>query len=83
MNGQNISFVRTSYAQAGECAWADILLSVHPVDKGHCAAEVVVDKFDTWRNGAHAIWAMCQDVRVKHVAESSAKRPWSAYRFRD
>ncbi len=83
MHGEKISYVRTGYAQLSECQWADILVSVHPVDKRNCSARVVVDKFDTWRHGGHAIWLSGLNVRVETVAEHTSKRPWSAYKHRD
>lgn len=80
---QKISYVRSPYVQREDCAWADVVISVYPFDKGGCSARVIIDKFDSWRSGAHALWVSNSDVRIEHVAETSSKRPWSAYGQRD
>lgn len=83
INGQNISFLRHSYAQVEECIWADVLISVNPVDKDGCASPHIVDKFDTWRWGAHAIWILPSQVRIERTQDYIGTRPWSAYNHQD
>ncbi|PCI56305.1 MAG: hypothetical protein COB36_05895 [Alphaproteobacteria bacterium] len=85
INGQNISFIRNPYIQNDECGWADIMISTKTIEKiykreNHCKARVIIDKFDSWRNGAHAIWVGGDgDVTLRNVAEATSNRPWSAY----
>ncbi len=78
MRGQKISFVRDAYYIGSECAWADVVLSEEPVNKRQCGAQVVIDKFDTWRSGAHAL-TIVEDgaVHVQNVAQSISGRAWS------
>jgi competence protein ComEC len=45
-------------------------------------AAVVIDRFDLWRRGAHALWLEADGVRVRTVAETSGRRPWSPHRDR-
>ncbi len=63
-------------AVAEDCARADVVVSTVPV-RGRCpAARVVVDRFDLWRNGAHAIWLDKAGIRVDSVNRSRGTRPW-------
>ncbi|MCH8858723.1 MAG: hypothetical protein IID54_03990 [Proteobacteria bacterium] len=41
--------------------------------------EIVVDRFDVWREGAMAIWLTRDAVRVQTVAEVRGRRPWSRF----
>ncbi len=84
MAGHNVSFIRQPHIQNEECAWADIIISVEPMimdynQKNRCKAEFVIDKFDSWENGAYALWVGQGGVKVEHVAETTSNRPWSAY----
>ena len=76
MSGKKVSFVRAPYITKTECAWADVLISEHPVKD--CRAAYVIDKFDTYRNGAHAVW-VGDKVVIKTVAAANSGRPWSAF----
>jgi len=38
---------------------------------------VVVDRFDLWRRGAHALWLEGDGARVVTVAEGRGERPWA------
>lgn len=80
--GHHISFVRNPYILREECAWADIVISVEPVPNHiRCRASFVIDKFDTWRRGTHAIWLMEEGdvdlVRIETTSKSLGNRPWN------
>lgn len=84
VRGRKISFVRTPYALKEDCAWADVLISVYPVDKTSCGSAHIVDKFDTWRSGAHAIWILDHnDVHIEDASDYIGNRSWSVYHQRD
>lgn len=60
-----------------DCTRADVVISLEPVF-GRCpAARIVVDRFDIWREGGHALWF---DARagpvVRSVNEGRGERPW-------
>ena len=48
-----------------------------PLD-GACRprAGVVVDRFDLWRDGAHALWADGDGIRVRSSRATRGDRPW-------
>lgn len=80
LKSQNISFARLPYILGQECDWADILISQDPIPKGlKCDAGYIIDKFDTWEKGAHAIWITPNNVNIKTISESISNRPWSKY----
>lgn len=78
--GQKLSIAKTHYSQPAECAWADILISVEPIREKNCKAQVAIGKFDTWRNGAYALYVGNAERGVKNVAAQTGQRPW---RMRD
>jgi len=73
--GQNIAVARKPQAIAEDCAWADIVLSPHPVEQA-CAASIVIDRFDVWREGAYALW-LGPSPHIENVAETRGTRPWT------
>lgn len=79
INGKKVSFIRDFYAQLQECAWADIIISAQPMHY-NCKAGLVIDKFDSWKNGAYAVWINEGGVVTKNVAETTSDRPWSFYK---
>ena len=79
LKNNKISFIRSPYATQKECDWADILIALHPVNKQVCNTAIIIDKFDTWKNGAHALWLHNSELKIETIAGNSAGRPWSAY----
>jgi competence protein ComEC len=55
---------------------ADVIVSLVPVRRRCPSANVVVDRFDLWRNGAHALWLGPGMVEVVSVGETRGTRPW-------
>lgn len=78
--GQIIAFVKEKAALAEDCGIATIIISRVPVRKKRCTGpNVVIDRFDLWRTGAHALWLGPKGIQVKTVAGASGNRPWSRY----
>ena len=75
---QKIAFSRSVYSHGEDCDWADILIAPDPVEKQNCAAPVIIDKFDTWKFGAHGIWLEEGGKPViKRVEDLRGSRPWT------
>ena len=79
IGGYNVSYAKHSYILEQECSWANILVSTEPIGKIDCNTPYTIDKFDTWKNGAHGIWIRGNSIKVKNVADYSSNRPWSIY----
>jgi competence protein ComEC len=73
-----IALPRDEAALPEDCARADVVVSAVPV-RGRCsAARVIVDRFDLWRHGGHALYFESGGhVRIETVAEWRGVRPWS------
>ena len=69
LNDAVVALVNDARALPEDCHRADIVISAVPV-RGRCrAARLVVDRFDLWREGAHAIWLEADGVRVETVSD--------------
>ncbi|HEY9538622.1 MAG TPA: hypothetical protein VIS03_13615, partial [Kiloniellaceae bacterium] len=63
-----------------DCGWAAVVISVEPLRRQPCAgAAVVIDRFDVWREGAHAVRLDAAGIAVETVAQQQGGRPWSPY----
>jgi competence protein ComEC len=76
--GRVVAIDRAAEALAEDCAMADAVISLEPVRRP-CAAGLVIDRFDLWRDGAHALWIDAEDgIRVQSVNALRGDRPWVA-----
>jgi competence protein ComEC len=81
--GQVASVSMDGRALAEDCRRATVLVSMEPVRPGVCTGpDVVIDRFDLWREGGHALWFAPGDIRVESVAEARGRRPWVRQRPR-
>ena len=80
IKGQKIAFVRDPRALPEDCAEANLVISLVPVRRPCEAPHTVIDRFDLWRNGAHAIWLESEGARVRTVAQTRGDRPWARRR---
>ena len=81
--GHVVALVRDSRALIDDCAVATLVVGRVPVPRRACrGAALVVDRFDLWRAGAHAIWLAPEGVRIRTVAEARGRRPWAPARGR-
>ncbi len=74
-----IALVRNSQALSEDCHRADIVISAVPTRFWCQEPDLVIDRFDLWRAGAHAIWITKDGVRIETVAGVQGQRPWSKY----
>ena len=82
--GHIAALVRDARALADDCAKASIVVSAVPVRMYCPSAEIVIDRFDLWRRGGHALWLEPDGaVRVEDVATRVGVRPWTTVRGRE
>lgn len=75
-HGRSIAVVQQPVALFEDCQLADVVVSLEPV-RVPCRATTVIDRFDLWRNGAHAIWVDGDGgIEVRSVREMRGHRPW-------
>src|SRR5690606_15230070 len=77
LRGRAVAFIFNPAIAGEECAWAEIVIATEPL-RQPCAAPVVIDWFDLWREGAHA-FTIQEDgvVSVETVRASLGDRPWT------
>ncbi|NNG02809.1 MAG: DUF4131 domain-containing protein [Inquilinus sp.] len=79
-DGQLIALVRDARALTEDCPVADAVVANVPVPS-FCGAALVVDRFDLWRHGAHALFIERDGtIRVERVANLTGDRPWAIRR---
>lgn len=84
VKGLALSVSRHPAAIADDCAAADVLVLDVPRPKQTCARpSKIVDLFDVWREGTHAIYVeqgeqgQRANLRIETVASARGERPWS------
>jgi competence protein ComEC len=74
--GRTVALIRDGAALAEDCTAADLVVS--PVAARRvCRGPVVIDRIDTWKKGAHAIWLDADAIRVATVNDWRGARPWA------
>jgi competence protein ComEC len=72
-----VALVRDPRALAEDCRIATIVISSVPVRYRCASAELVIDRIDLWRAGAHALWLDDDRVVVESVRDRRGVRPWA------
>ncbi len=83
VDGHRVALVRDGRALDDDCRIATILISAVPVRRGCSGPRLIIDRFDMWRHGAHALWLDTGEVRVRTVNGSQCQRPWTPRRGYD
>ena len=63
------------HAAIPDCTGAAVVISPEPL-RGACRGVPSVDRFSTWRDGAHAIWLRAGEVHVVSDRDWRGERPW-------
>lgn len=76
-DGRMVALVKDEAGLAAACDGAQVVLSAVPIRQTCRSAQVVVDRFDLWRRGGHAVWLTPDGARVETVAGWQGDRPWA------
>ncbi len=75
--GRTVAVVRKPGALLEDCPRVDALISLVPIRQPCPGPGVVVDRFDLWQEGTHALWIGTNGrIRVESVNNSRGRRPW-------
>ena len=77
LKGRVVAFSTDPRAHPEDCETADVLVSSWPVRVPCRAPRAVIDRFDLWRHGAHAVHLDDGGVRVDAAGRRRGRRPWS------
>lgn len=76
VNDLSISFLQRAVEQNMTCPVADILLAEFPLRRRCKGKQATIDRFNVWRNGAHAIYTDGNDIKIATAREQQNARPW-------
>lgn len=77
LKGWVIALPKEERTLAEDCRGADIVIAPFPVRRRCPSARVVLDRFDLWRNGSHALWLGADTrLRAENAAAGRGARPW-------
>ena len=76
IKGKKLGFLLDGVGAEPYCEGLDIVIADYPLRKACKSVPVRIDRFDTWRNGAHAIFINGGAVVVTTARELLGKRPW-------
>ena len=77
VKNKKVAIAQHPYALKEDCRWADIIISPEPVFEESCREKFVIDRFDVWRRGAHALYIRPDNrLSLKTVAHERGDRPW-------
>jgi len=79
---ETVALLWDGRAIAEDCRTASVVISAVPVRRRCPAAHTVIDRFDLWRNGAHALYFEPAGPRVVSVTDARGVRPWTPRRKR-
>ena len=72
-----ITFLKGEGNALRPCPKTDVLVASYPL-RFRCKGRLLtIDRFDVWRNGAHAIWLSNDKAVMKTVRQSQGERPWA------
>jgi competence protein ComEC len=75
--GRTIALVQQPMALLEDCDDSDVVVSLEPVRVPCHPTTAVIDRFDLWRNGVHAIWIGDDgSIEIRSVREMRGERPW-------
>jgi competence protein ComEC len=74
---REVALVQDARALAEDCAPGAIVVSAVPVRRACRSAGLVIDRFDLWRDGAHALWLRRGGVTVVSVRAARGDRLWT------
>jgi competence protein ComEC len=81
---QVIAFVFDGRALVEDCHAATVLISIEPVGRAACPGpQVIIDRWDLWREGAHAVYLTSDGLVVETVRAQRGRRPWVRWRGAD
>ena len=83
-DGFNAAILRDNRGLVDDCARADLVISLSPI-RVPClgpdgSRRSTIDRFDLWREGAHAAWLARDGPRVVSVQDWRGRRPWVQFR---
>ncbi len=74
--GRRVALLRDPQALDEDCRGVDLVVSPEPARRRCRGAIPVIDRFDLWRGGTHAIWLTPDAITIETVDGWRGERPW-------
>ncbi len=75
--GRHLGLALSGEALEEDCRRVEVLVSLEPLRGLDCPRpRLIIDRFDLWRHGAHAIWLRETAPHVSTVRGHRGERPW-------
>jgi competence protein ComEC len=76
-DNMQVALIQDEAGIAAACAVAKVVVAAVPLRKACRGPALVIDRFDLWRRGGHALWLSPEGARVETVAGWQGNRPWA------
>jgi competence protein ComEC len=77
ISGVIVAIENQPLALLDDCRAADLVISRTPIRTSCPSAQFTIDRFDLWREGAHAVWiSKSGEIRIQSVSSERGDRPW-------
>jgi competence protein ComEC len=73
--GHVVALPKTEAALTEDCRNADLIVTALAVRQACRARTAVIDRWDAWRRGTHAVW-LGDTIRIESVDDVRGERPW-------
>jgi competence protein ComEC len=73
--GHVVAFPKTEAALIEDCRNADLIVTALAVRQACRARAAVIDRWDAWRRGTHAVW-LGDTIWIESVDDVRGERPW-------
>jgi len=77
VNGRSLAFLKTTAEITKPCPTADVIIAQYPLRRRCKGRLLTIDRFDVWRNGAHAIGLTGPVPVVQTARGEQGQRPWT------
>ena len=78
--GHHVALVKDEAVLDQACQQASILITAFPLNYRCPGPAIIIDRFDLWRWGAHALWLNADGTaQVENVAQWQGNRPWAMH----
>lgn len=76
VQGRQVLYVSSREDTLPDCRGIDILVTDFPLRGACTSVGTRIDRFDLWRNGAHAIHLGQNGIRIETARQAQGSRPW-------
>jgi competence protein ComEC len=77
VKGHTVVFLRETAEVLKPCPRAEVVIAQYPLRRRCKGSLATIDRFDVWRNGAHALTFTGGGVTVETTRARQGQRPWS------